>query len=107
MRALVVEDEAALRGQLIAGLAAAGFVIDSAGDGIEAEHYGLEYPYDVAVIDLGLPRRDGMAVIRRLRARGCRYPILILTARDACRTRWPGSTPAPTTTWSNPSRWRS
>ena len=83
MRALVVEDEAALRGQLMAGLAAAGFVVDSAGDGMEAEHYGLEYPYDVAVIDLGLPRRDGMAVIRRLRARGCRYPILILTARDA------------------------
>jgi two-component system response regulator PhoP len=82
MRALVVEDDAALREQLVGGLIAAGFVVDSAGDGMEAEYYGLEFPYDVAVIDLGLPRRDGMAVIRRLRARGCRYPILILTARD-------------------------
>jgi two-component system, OmpR family, response regulator PhoP len=82
VRGLVVEDDAALRKQLVVGIAAAGFVVDSAGDGIEAEYFGLEYPYDVAVIDLGLPRRDGMAVIRRLRSRGCRYPILILTARD-------------------------
>ncbi|WP_372696252.1 response regulator [Immundisolibacter sp.] len=82
MRVLIVEDDAHLRRQLEAGLAQAGFVTDSAGDGMEAEYYGLEFPYDVAVIDLGLPRRDGMAVIRRLRDRGCRYPILILTARD-------------------------
>ncbi|WP_372716481.1 winged helix-turn-helix domain-containing protein [Immundisolibacter sp.] len=82
MRGLVVEDDAALRKQLVTGITAAGFVVDSAGDGIEAEYFGLEYPYDIAVIDLGLPRRDGMSVIRRLRSRGCRYPILILTARD-------------------------
>ncbi len=82
MRALVVEDDAALRAQLTGGLVAAGFVIDSAGDGMEAEYFGLEYAYDVAVIDLGLPKRDGMTIIRTLRARGSRYPILILTARD-------------------------
>ena len=52
MRALVVEDDAALREQLVGGLIAAGFVVDSAGDGMEAEYYGLEFPYDVAVLSL-------------------------------------------------------
>ena len=82
MRALVVEDEAALRESLKSELAAAGFSVDVAQDGEEGLFAGLEYPLDVALIDLGLPKLSGLEVIRRLRAAHKTYPILILTARD-------------------------
>src|SRR2546430_8543306 len=82
MRVLVVEDEAALRDSLQERLAAAGFSVDVARDGNEGLFAGLEYPLDVAVIDLGLPNLPGLEVIRRLRAARKTYPILILTARD-------------------------
>src|SRR5438309_1985670 len=83
MRVLVVEDEAALRDSLQERLAAAGFSVDVARDGNEGLFAGLEYPLDVAVIDLGLPNLPGLEVIRRLRAARKTYPILILTARDS------------------------
>jgi two-component system response regulator PhoP len=67
---------------LKARLAEAGFTVDVAQDGEEAVFAGLEYPLDVAVIDLGLPKLPGLEVIRRLRAASKTYPILILTARD-------------------------
>jgi len=79
---LVVEDEAALREPLKARLTDAGFTVDVAGDGEEALFAGLEYPLDIAIVDLGLPKLTGLEVIRRLRAGGKSYPILILTARD-------------------------
>ena len=82
MRLLLVEDEAPLRETLGAQLKGAGFVVDEAADGEEGLHYGLDYPIDVAIIDLGLPRLPGMELIERLRAAGKSYPILILTARD-------------------------
>ena len=82
MRALVVEDEQVLREALQRDLAAAGFNVDVASDGEEGLFAGLEYPIDVAVIDLGLPKLPGLEVIRRLRAKDKRFPILILTARD-------------------------
>jgi two-component system response regulator PhoP len=82
MRALVVEDEAALREALQRDLAAAGFTVDVAADGEEGLFAGIEYPIDVAVIDLGLPKLSGLELIRRLRAKDKRFPILILTARD-------------------------
>ncbi|MDE2337981.1 MAG: response regulator transcription factor [Gammaproteobacteria bacterium] len=82
MRALVVEDEAALRESLKSELAAAGFTVDVAQDGEEGLFAGLEYPLDVAVIDLGLPKLSGLEVIRKLRGAHKTYPILILTARD-------------------------
>ena len=82
MRALVVEDETALRESLKAQLAEAGFTVDVAQDGQEGLFAGLEYPLDVAVIDLGLPKLSGLEVIGKLRAAGKTYPILILTARD-------------------------
>ena len=82
MRALVVEDETALRESLKAQLAEAGFTVDVAQDGQEGLFAGLEYPLDVAVIDLGLPKLSGLEVIRKLRAADKTYPILILTARD-------------------------
>jgi two-component system response regulator PhoP len=82
MRALVVEDEAALREALRRDLTAAGFTVDLASDGEEGLYAGSEYPIDVAVIDLGLPKLPGLDLIRRLRALDKRFPILILTARD-------------------------
>jgi two-component system response regulator PhoP len=82
MRALVVEDEAALRDSLKARLAEAGFTVDEARDGEEGLFAGLEYPLDIAIIDLGLPGLSGLELIRRLRAERKTFPILILTARD-------------------------
>jgi two-component system response regulator PhoP len=82
MRILVVEDESALRESLKTQLVAAGFTVDVAQDGKEGLFAGLEYPLDVAVIDLGLPQVSGLEVIRKLRAAHKTYPILILTARD-------------------------
>ena len=82
MRVLVVEDEVSLRESLKAQLTDAGFTVDVAQDGAEGLFAGLEYPLDVAVIDLGLPRLSGLEVIRKVRAARKTYPILILTARD-------------------------
>ena len=82
MRVLVVEDEPALREGLRSSLAAAGFTVDVAADGEEGLFAGKEYPIDVAIVDLGLPKLPGLEVIRQLRAAGRRFPILILTARD-------------------------
>ncbi len=81
MRILLVEDEAALRERLAQTLAGQGYVVEQAEDGREGLFLGREYPYDLAVIDLGLPELPGMEVIRQLRAAGRDYPILILTAR--------------------------
>src|ERR1700693_25342 len=82
MRVLVVEDEAALRDSLKERLGEAGFTVDVARDGNEGLVAGLEYPLDVAIVDLGLPHLPGLEVVRRLRAARKTYPILILTARD-------------------------
>jgi two-component system OmpR family response regulator len=81
--------------------------VDAALDGEEALHLGDTEPYDAVVLDLGLPRMDGLTVLRRWRAAGRAMPVLILTAaiRGAKRSR--GSMPAPTTTWPSPSPWRS
>ena len=90
MRALVVEDEAALRDALKAQLLAAGFAVDLATDGEEGLFAALEYPLDVAIIDLGLPKLPGLELIRRVRAARKTYPILILTARDNWRDKVEG-----------------
>jgi two-component system, OmpR family, response regulator PhoP len=82
MRVLVVEDEVALRDTLKLRLTQAGFTVDVASDGNEGLFSGQEYPLDIAIVDLGLPGLSGLEVIRRLRAAGKTYPILILTARD-------------------------
>ncbi|MEZ5557212.1 MAG: response regulator transcription factor [Pseudomonadales bacterium] len=81
MRILIVEDEQRLREQLRDKLKAGGYVVDAAADGEEGLYYGTEYDYDAAVVDLGLPKLDGMALISRLRSADRRYPILVLTAR--------------------------
>lgn len=82
MRLLVVEDEDLLRAQLVKALKDAGYVVDSAQDGEDGLYHAREYDYDAAIIDLGLPRLDGISLIRRARDAGRDFPILILTARD-------------------------
>ncbi len=81
MRVLVIEDDAPLRRAVAAALAQAGASVEEAGDGEEGHYLASEYPFDVAVVDLGLPKLSGLDLIRRLRANGSRLPILILTAR--------------------------
>jgi two-component system OmpR family response regulator len=83
MRVLVAEDSMALANQLRGTLADAGFVVDHASEGEEALFLGETEPYDAVVLDLGLPRLDGLTVLRRWRATGQTLPVLILTARDA------------------------
>src|SRR6478736_2675948 len=82
MRVLLVEDEAPLRETLAARLKRDGFAVDAAGDGEEGLYLGREVPFDVAIIDLGLPKLSGMDLVKQLREAGQRYPILILTARS-------------------------
>jgi len=81
MRILIVEDEAALREQLVEHLTAQGFAVDSAQDGEEGLYYGREYDYDAAIVDLGLPKIDGIELITRLRKEERGFPMLVLTAR--------------------------
>ncbi len=83
MRLLLVEDDALLSSRLRNDLERAGFAVDVAADGVDAEFMGESEPYDVVVLDLGLPRRSGLDVLRRWRAAGHPVPVLILTARDA------------------------
>jgi DNA-binding response OmpR family regulator len=83
MRLLLVEDDALLSGRLRGELEQAGFAVDVATDGVDAEFMGGSEPYDVAVLDLGLPGRAGLEVLRHWREAGNLLPVLILTARDA------------------------
>jgi two-component system response regulator PhoP len=82
MRLLLVEDDLALQSNLKQHLIAANYTVDAVSDGVEGLFQGQEYPYDAAIIDLGLPKLDGIELITRLRADEHTYPILILTARD-------------------------
>ncbi len=82
MRILIVEDEPTLQAQLTEALGAAGYVTDRADNGVDAHFLGDSEPYDAVVLDLGLPRMDGITVLRKWRAAGRRMPVLILTARD-------------------------
>ncbi|NIA27054.1 MAG: response regulator [Desulfobulbaceae bacterium] len=82
MRLLVIEDDATLRESLAETLAEAGFAVEQAVDGKEGLYYALEYPIDLAIVDLGLPEMSGLDVIREARKQGRDFPILILTARD-------------------------
>jgi two-component system OmpR family response regulator len=82
VRLLVVEDDDPLREALKQALTQAGFAVDTAANGVDAEHLGDTEPYDAIVLDLGLPQRPGLEVLRHWRARGNAVPVIILTARD-------------------------
>ena len=83
MRVLVVEDEASLRGQLFVALGESGYAVDCAGDGEQADFLGQTESYDAVVLDLGLPKVDGLTLLRRWRDAGLAMPVLILTARGS------------------------
>jgi DNA-binding response OmpR family regulator len=83
MRILLVEDEAAIAGDIAGALEASGFVVEAVADGEEAWFRGGTEEFGAIILDLGLPRLDGLTVVRRLRSEGVAVPILILTARGA------------------------
>ncbi len=90
MRILVVEDDPLLGDALQSGLKQRGFDADWVRDGVAAESALAAEPYAAAVLDLGLPRLDGLRVLERARTRGNRVPVLVLTARDAVDDRVKG-----------------
>jgi two-component system response regulator PhoP len=82
MRALIIEDDETLRAQLVAALRDQGFAIDETGDGDEGLYLATNMPLDIAIVDLGLPGKDGLSIIQSLRKQDKSYPVLVLTARD-------------------------
>src|SRR5947208_15468401 len=83
MRVLIVEDEAALAKQLASFIAEAGYVGDHAGDGERADFLAQTEQYDAMILDLGLPKIDGLTLLRRWREAGLAIPVLVLTARGS------------------------
>jgi two-component system, OmpR family, response regulator len=90
MRILVVEDDARIARDIVTTLAAAGYVAEAVGDGEDAWFRGDTEDYDLVVLDLGLPKMDGLAVLKRWRAAGRSMPVLVLTARGAWAERVEG-----------------
>ncbi len=90
MRLLLAEDDEELVASLRKELEAAGYAVDIATDGKQAEYLGNEPIYDIAVLDLGLPKRSGIEVLRNWRAKGNRLPVIVLTARNAWHERVEG-----------------
>ncbi|MFY9629629.1 MAG: response regulator transcription factor [Methylocystis sp.] len=82
MRLLVVEDDKDLNRQLVSALEQSGYVVDRAFDGEEGHFLGETEPYDAVVLDIGLPKKDGVTVLEQWRGAGRLMPVLILTARD-------------------------
>jgi two-component system, OmpR family, response regulator len=87
MRVLVVEDETALAQRLTSALGAAGYVVDCAADGARADFLVTTEQYDAVVLDLGLPKVDGLTLLRRWRDAGLLVPVLVLTARGSWHER--------------------
>ena len=83
MRLLLIEDDDALRQGLARQLEAEGYRVDQAPDGAEGLFLAQEYPFDLAIVDLGLPKINGLTIVQRLRAAGRAIPLLILTARGS------------------------
>lgn len=83
MRVLVVEDEPTLADQLAVALGDAGYAVDCANNGRDAEYFGQIESFDAVVLDLGLPLMDGLTVLRKWRVASRTMPVLILTARDS------------------------
>ena len=90
MRALVIEDDPHLRGQVTQMFADEGFAVDQAADGENGLYMATEYPVDIAIVDLGLPGASGIEIIKKARKAGRSFPILILTARDGWQSKVEG-----------------
>ncbi len=90
MRLLIAEDDAELGPRLRDRLVREGYAVDLAADGVDAGHLGATEPYDAVILDLGLPRRNGLELLRDWRAAGNAVPVLILTARDGWSERVEG-----------------
>ena len=90
MRLLLVEDNRQLAGLLCKDLEKHGYAVDLAENGIDAEFMGNEEPYDIVVLDLGLPQRSGLDVLKNWRRDGNSVPVIILTARDTWHERVDG-----------------
>lgn len=90
MRLLLIEDDPVLRTTLKRDLERAGYAVDCAADGEKGEFLGSTEHYDIAVLDLGLPRLSGLEVLRRWRASGVLLPVIVLTARDEWHERVEG-----------------
>jgi two-component system OmpR family response regulator len=82
LRLLVVEDDKDLNRQIVRALEQSGYAVDRAFDGEEGYHLGETEPYDAVVLDIGLPKKDGVTILEEWRAAGRDMPVLILTARD-------------------------
>ena len=90
MRILLIEDSARLATYVAKGLRRAGFAVDAAADGEEGQYLAESGDHDVIILDLMLPKRDGLTVLRALRSRGSKVHVLILTARDTVEDRVQG-----------------
>jgi DNA-binding response OmpR family regulator len=90
MRVLLVEDEARIATDIVATLEAAGYIVETARDGEEAWFRGDTEDYDLVILDLGLPKMDGLAVLKRWRTGGRAMPVLVLTARGSWAERVEG-----------------
>lgn len=90
MRLLLVEDSVPLADELLASLGQHGYAVDWLADGRDADYQGSSEPYDLIVLDLGLPGKPGLEVLRDWRARGLTTPVLVLTARDSWAERIEG-----------------
>ncbi|KQP61698.1 two-component system response regulator [Methylobacterium sp. Leaf399] len=82
MRLLVVEDDRDINRQVVNALEEAGYVADKAFDGEEGGYLGESEPYDAIILDMGLPKADGVSVLQKWRRAGIKTPVIILTARD-------------------------
>jgi len=83
MRVLLVEDDMELATRLKADLGRAGYAVDTVDNGIDAQYLGEQEPYDAVILDLGLPGRPGLEILKNWRAAGNEVPVLVLTARGA------------------------
>ena len=90
MRLLLVEDDKLLTTTLKKFLEQEGFAVDLADNGVDAEFMGDHEPYDIIILDLGLPQRPGLDVLKNWREKGNRVPVIVLTARDAWHERVDG-----------------
>lgn len=90
MHILVIEDDPVLADALLRSLRRADYAVETVNDGQHADHLLIGAHFDLVILDLGMPRMDGLEILRRLRQRGNTVPVLILTARDALESRVAG-----------------